>query len=177
MFIFFSSPCTNSGDTDTVTPVTSTRYSMDALKLQTVKPWRAWYDDGQVNCCKILHITSIIDVCGSWPDNKIRGIFNFIPSYINNLYFLRNDLTNRWGGWTQEYAGLTFVAVREAGDEVPLHRPKLALTRIKAYQSGTSMPALELVSDSWMFTDSTIWSTTECDSYMMATDKLLLTPS
>ncbi|MCH94909.1 serine carboxypeptidase II-2, partial [Trifolium medium] len=49
------------GNTDGVLPVTSTRYSIDALKLPTVSPWRAWYDDGEV------------------------------------------------GGWTQEYAGLTFV--------------------------------------------------------------------
>ncbi|XVF34353.1 hypothetical protein REPUB_Repub18cG0052500 [Reevesia pubescens] len=38
-----------SGDTDAVIPVTSTRYSIDAFNLTTVKPWRAWYDDGQVN--------------------------------------------------------------------------------------------------------------------------------
>lgn len=37
-----------SGDTDAVIPVTSTRYSIDALKLPTVSPWRAWYDEGQV---------------------------------------------------------------------------------------------------------------------------------
>ncbi|CAI0427607.1 unnamed protein product [Linum tenue] len=91
-----------SGDTDTVIPVTSTRYSIDALKLPTVKPWRAWYDDGEV------------------------------------------------GGWTQEYDGLTFVAVRGAGHEVPLHKPKLALTLAKSFLAGSSMPAaaLELVSDS-----------------------------
>lgn len=89
-----------SGDTDAVIPVTSTRYSIDALKLPTTKPWHAWYDDGQV------------------------------------------------GGWTQEYAGLTFVAVRGAGHEVPLHRPKLALTLIKSFLSGTSIPTLELVSAS-----------------------------
>ncbi|KAI4335518.1 hypothetical protein L6164_014156 [Bauhinia variegata] len=88
-----------SGDTDAVLPVTSTRYSIDALELPTVSPWRPWYDDGQV------------------------------------------------GGWTQEYAGLTFVAVRGAGHEVPLHRPKLALTLIKAFLSGTSMPSLELKAD------------------------------
>jgi serine carboxypeptidase-like clade 2 len=35
----------SSGDTDAVIPVTSTRYSIDALKLPTVTPWRAWYDD------------------------------------------------------------------------------------------------------------------------------------
>ncbi|CAN1328696.1 Serine carboxypeptidase-like 29 [Linum perenne] len=92
---------TCSGDTDTVIPVTSTRYSIDALKLQTVKPWRAWYDDGQV------------------------------------------------GGWTQEYKGLTFVAVRGAGHEVPLHKPKLALKLAKSFLAGSSMPDLEtLVSDS-----------------------------
>ncbi|CAK7338144.1 unnamed protein product [Dovyalis caffra] len=86
-----------SGDTDSIIPITSTRYSIDALKLPTVKPWHAWYDDGQV------------------------------------------------GGWTQEYAGLTFVSVRGAGHEVPLHKPKLALTLIKAFLSGTSMPTLQLV--------------------------------
>ncbi|XP_054820210.1 serine carboxypeptidase II-2 [Prosopis cineraria] len=85
-----------SGDTDAVIPVTSTRYSIDALKLKTVSPWRPWYDDGQV------------------------------------------------GGWTQEYEGLTFVAVRGAGHEVPLHRPKYALALIKAFLAGTSMPSLDL---------------------------------
>ncbi|KAL7134481.1 hypothetical protein ABFS83_11G029400 [Erythranthe nasuta] len=89
-----------SGDTDAVIPVTSTRYNIDALKLPTVSPWRAWYDDGQV------------------------------------------------GGWTQEYKGLTFVTVRGAGHEVPLHRPKQALTLVKSFLSGISMPKLELVSDS-----------------------------
>ena len=53
------------------------------------------------------------------------------------------------GGWTQEYAGLTFVSVRGAGHEVPLHKPKLALALIKAFLSGNSMPSLELVSASW----------------------------
>lgn len=90
----------DSGDTDAVIPVTSTRYTIDSLKLPTVKPFRAWYDDGTV------------------------------------------------GGWTQEYAGLTFVSVRGAGHEVPLHRPKLALALIKAFLAGTSMPSLQLVSDS-----------------------------
>ncbi|KAL3533010.1 hypothetical protein ACH5RR_006531 [Cinchona calisaya] len=37
-----------SGDTDAVLPVTSTRYSIDALKLPTVGPWHPWYCDGQV---------------------------------------------------------------------------------------------------------------------------------
>ncbi|KAK2421967.1 serine carboxypeptidase [Trifolium repens] len=87
-----------SGNTDAVIPVTSTRYTIAALKLPTVSPWRAWYDDGEV------------------------------------------------GGWTQEYDGLTFVNVRGAGHEVPLHRPKLALTLFKAFLAGTSMPTLEPLS-------------------------------
>ncbi|XP_030954931.1 serine carboxypeptidase II-2-like isoform X1 [Quercus lobata] len=79
-----------SGDTDAVLPVTATRMSIDALKLATLRPWRAWYDDGQV------------------------------------------------GGWTQDYAGLTYVTVRGAGHEVPLHKPKRALALIKAFLSGNS---------------------------------------
>ncbi|XP_068649345.1 serine carboxypeptidase II-2-like [Aristolochia californica] len=89
-----------SGDTDAVIPVTSTRYSIKALKLPTVSPWRAWYDDGQV------------------------------------------------GGWTQVYNGLTFVTVRGAGHEVPLHRPKLALALIKAFIKGDPMPGPTQMDDS-----------------------------
>ncbi|KAK9681534.1 hypothetical protein RND81_10G009000 [Saponaria officinalis] len=91
--------CYCSGDTDAVIPVTSTRYTIDALKLPTVKNWHAWYD-GQV------------------------------------------------GGWTQEYKGLTFVVVRGAGHEVPLHRPKLALTMVKSFLNAESMPTLEQLCDS-----------------------------
>jgi len=45
----FLNSCRVSGNTDVVLPVTSTRYSIDALKLPTVSPWRAWYDDGEVS--------------------------------------------------------------------------------------------------------------------------------
>ncbi|XP_071698767.1 serine carboxypeptidase II-2-like isoform X2 [Rutidosis leptorrhynchoides] len=37
-----------SGDTDAVVPVTSTRYSINALNLTKIGPWRAWYEDDQV---------------------------------------------------------------------------------------------------------------------------------
>lgn len=37
-----------SGDTDSILPITSTRYSIDALNLPVIGPWRAWYDNGQV---------------------------------------------------------------------------------------------------------------------------------
>ncbi|RYR02920.1 hypothetical protein Ahy_B06g081750 isoform B [Arachis hypogaea] len=58
------------------------------------------------------------------------------------------DSLRHVGGWTQEYDGLTFVAIRGAGHEVPLHRPKLALSLFKSFMAGTSMPTLQLVSDS-----------------------------
>lgn len=38
-----------SGDTDSVVPVTATRYSMDALKLPTLINWYPWYDSGKVS--------------------------------------------------------------------------------------------------------------------------------
>ncbi|KAG1365677.1 Serine carboxypeptidase-like 27 [Cocos nucifera] len=37
-----------SGDTDAVVPVTATRYSIDALKLPTLRRWYPWYDHGKV---------------------------------------------------------------------------------------------------------------------------------
>ncbi|KAJ0093216.1 hypothetical protein Patl1_25861 [Pistacia atlantica] len=49
------------------------------------------------------------------------------------------------GGLTQEYTGLIFVSVQGAGHEVPLHRPKHALTLIKYFLSGSSVPSLEEV--------------------------------
>uniref|UniRef100_A0A0C9RSI9 Carboxypeptidase n=1 Tax=Wollemia nobilis TaxID=56998 RepID=A0A0C9RSI9_9CONI len=82
-----------SGDTDAVVPITSTRYSINALRLPTVSHWHAWYDDEQV------------------------------------------------GGWTQEYKGLTFVTIRGAGHEVPLHEPKKAFVLFKSFLEGKSMPA------------------------------------
>ena len=42
----------SSGDTDSVVPVTATRYSIDALKLPTVTNWHPWYDNGKVGTSK-----------------------------------------------------------------------------------------------------------------------------
>jgi len=38
----------NSGDADAVVPVTSTRYSIDALNLRPLSAYGPWYLDGQV---------------------------------------------------------------------------------------------------------------------------------
>ncbi|TVU06301.1 hypothetical protein EJB05_49508 [Eragrostis curvula] len=45
------------------------------------------------------------------------------------------------GGWSMEYEGLTFVTVRGAGHEVPLHRPEQALFLFQHFLQGEPMPA------------------------------------
>ncbi|KAL1801886.1 hypothetical protein ACET3Z_030533 [Daucus carota] len=45
-----------SGDMDAVVPVTSTRYSLNALKLDVKKPWHFWVDDlGEVGGYQIVY--------------------------------------------------------------------------------------------------------------------------
>jgi serine carboxypeptidase-like clade 2 len=44
------------------------------------------------------------------------------------------------GGWTIVYEGLTFVTIRGAGHEVPLHAPRQALTLFSNFLAGTKMP-------------------------------------
>ena len=41
--------CMFSGDTDAVVPISSTRYSIDALKLPTRTNWYPWYYNGRVS--------------------------------------------------------------------------------------------------------------------------------
>ena len=64
------------------------------------------------------------------------------------MFLLSHVFVGQVAGWTQEYQGLTFVVVRAAGHEVPLHQPKVALTLIKSFLAGESMPTLQQVSDS-----------------------------
>ncbi|CAN6381852.1 unnamed protein product [Urochloa humidicola] len=47
------------------------------------------------------------------------------------------------GGWSMEYEGLTYVTVRGAGHEVPLHRPEQALFLFKQFLLGEPMPTKE----------------------------------
>ncbi|PAN07218.1 hypothetical protein PAHAL_1G319300 [Panicum hallii] len=44
------------------------------------------------------------------------------------------------GGWTIVYEGLTFVTIRGAGHEVPMHAPRQALTLFSNFLAGTKMP-------------------------------------
>lgn len=47
-----------SGDADSVVPVTSTRYSLDALKQAIKVPWYAWYHHEQVRPLFLLWMGS-----------------------------------------------------------------------------------------------------------------------
>ncbi|XP_065855294.1 serine carboxypeptidase-like 25 [Euphorbia lathyris] len=44
------------------------------------------------------------------------------------------------GGWTEVYEGLTFATVRGAGHEVPLFKPRAALTMFKSFLKGEPLP-------------------------------------
>nr|WGC54933.1 P-(S)-hydroxymandelonitrile lyase [Echinochloa crus-galli var. zelayensis] len=43
------------------------------------------------------------------------------------------------GGWSMEYEGLTYVTIRGAGHEVPLHRPEQALFMFRHFLQGEPM--------------------------------------
>ncbi|KAL7082665.1 hypothetical protein ACP275_14G115000 [Erythranthe tilingii] len=62
-----------SGDTDSVVPVTTTRYSMPKLGAAVKTPWYPWYYQGEVGgyAVEYQNITFV----------TIRGAGHFVPSY------------------------------------------------------------------------------------------------
>lgn len=51
------------------------------------------------------------------------------------------DYKNQVGGWTQQYKGLTFATVREAGHLVPATQPGRALALFRSFLAGKPLPA------------------------------------
>lgn len=82
----------HSGDTDSVVPVTATRYSIDALKLPTIINWYPWYDNGKVgtyNWSTEINYHSII-VCLNLSLNWFKRKFESIHlSWIGSNVRLR----------------------------------------------------------------------------------------
>ena len=115
-----------SGDTDSVVPLTATRYSIDALSLPTITKWYPWYYDEEVS----LGHHHCIKSAGS-PDLSKKNLAVPLPSQLHTLIMLIcNGVDHAYlqvGGWCQVYEGLTLVTVRGAGHEVPLHRPRQGL--------------------------------------------------
>ncbi|KZV42340.1 serine carboxypeptidase-like 27-like [Dorcoceras hygrometricum] len=77
-----------SGDTDSVVPVTATRYSIDALKLPTVKSWYPWYDNGKVGgwsqLYKGLTLVSVTGAGHEVPLHRPRQAFILFRSFLEN---------------------------------------------------------------------------------------------
>lgn len=92
-----------SGDTDSVVPVTATRYSIDALKLPTVSKWYPWYDNGKVSS-KPDHT---IWCCSQIPQNQSYSdhFFFFFGFSVSFFAFLERRLvdgakyTKAWLWW------------------------------------------------------------------------------
>ncbi|CAH9055133.1 unnamed protein product [Cuscuta epithymum] len=77
-----------SGDTDSVVPVTATRYSIDALELPTITNWYPWYDNGKVGgWSQIYKGLSLVTVTGAGhevPLHRPRQSFILLRSYLEN---------------------------------------------------------------------------------------------
>ncbi|XWS66142.1 hypothetical protein CRYUN_Cryun05aG0174600 [Craigia yunnanensis] len=77
-----------SGDTDSVVPVTATRYSIDALKLPTINSWNPWYDNGKVGgwsqAYKGLTFVTVTGAGHEVPLHRPRQAFILFRSFLKN---------------------------------------------------------------------------------------------
>ncbi|KAK4371528.1 hypothetical protein RND71_011003 [Anisodus tanguticus] len=77
-----------SGDTDSVVPVTATRYSIDALKLPTITNWYPWYDNKKVGgwsqIYKGLTLVTITGAGHEVPLHRPRQAFILLRSFLEN---------------------------------------------------------------------------------------------
>ncbi|KAF6147071.1 hypothetical protein GIB67_036790 [Kingdonia uniflora] len=151
--------------------VLSFGFLLTALKSSKARSWRygtetSKYDDDQMlKSCGIKTDSKSTQVKGrvlSDPKLKVGVREDFFPrnewwnfnrkklvepTRVNDQYLINIFLkiNGNVGGWTQGYDGLTFVSVRGAGHEVPLHRPQLSLVLVKAFLSETAMPTMPQV--------------------------------
>ncbi|XP_077239388.1 serine carboxypeptidase-like 27 [Tasmannia lanceolata] len=77
-----------SGDTDSVVPLTATRYSIDALKLPTLINWYPWYDKGKVGgwsqVYKGLTFVTITGAGHEVPLHRPRQALILFRSFLQN---------------------------------------------------------------------------------------------
>jgi len=116
-----------SGDTDSVVPLTATRYSIDALSLPTITKWYPWYYDEEVSL-------------GHQHCIKSDSPITLSATYTNHVYNGVDHAYLQVGGWCQVYEGLTLVTIRGAGHEVPLHRPRQGLKLFEHFLRDEPMP-------------------------------------
>ncbi|KAJ9684572.1 hypothetical protein PVL29_016845 [Vitis rotundifolia] len=77
-----------SGDTDSVVPITATRYSIDALKLPTITNWYAWYDNHKVGgWSQVYKGLTLVTVTGAGhevPLHRPRQAYILFRSFLEN---------------------------------------------------------------------------------------------
>lgn len=83
-----------SGDTDSVVPLTATRYTIDALKLPTVVNWYPWYDHGKVGgWSQVYKGLTFVTVTGAGhlvPLYRPRQAFILFRSFLENNHMPSN---------------------------------------------------------------------------------------
>ncbi|XP_024972919.1 serine carboxypeptidase-like 27 [Cynara cardunculus var. scolymus] len=83
-----------SGDTDSVVPITATRYSIDALNLTTIANWYPWYDNGKVaGWSQIYEGLTFVSVTGAGhevPLHRPRQAFILFRSFLENKAMQRS---------------------------------------------------------------------------------------
>lgn len=80
-----------SGDMDAVVPVTSTRYSLNALKLKVIKPWHFWLDDtgdvgGYQTVYKGLTFSTVRGAGHEVPRVQPRRSLSLLNKFLADLY-------------------------------------------------------------------------------------------
>ena len=119
-----------SGDLDSVIPVTSTRYSLNLLKLSVDREWQPWNYGQEVN----HHI--------EFFDRNNRSYDIHFSIYII-IYTFSSSF--QLAGFSVVYKGnLTFATVREAGRMVSSDQPERALELVKHFLKGEALPAMEI---------------------------------
>ncbi|KAL9260102.1 Serine carboxypeptidase-like 27-like protein [Drosera capensis] len=77
-----------SGDTDSVVPLTASRYSIDALKLPTITNWYPWYDSGKVGgWSQVYKGLTFVTVTGAGhevPLHRPRQAFILFRQFLQN---------------------------------------------------------------------------------------------
>ena len=73
-------------------PVTSTRYTIDALKLPTVTPWHAWYDDeGQVIQLHPSLVHLAMDIVTYIIIYQLNSAHYKATCYMAQIYFKQSE--------------------------------------------------------------------------------------
>ena len=93
-----------SGDTDSVVPLTATRYSIDALSLPTITKWYPWYYDEEVSLGHhYIKTDSPITLSAAYTNHVCNGVDDHICRLVDGA-----KCTRVWRWWRSEVQGTRF---------------------------------------------------------------------